>query len=407
MSNIWIEVLQSPDQSEIPTPDSSSYHWQAMFACQVGVMSHQNWTNLRWGFNAGALFEEAMERQRLFLESQHSFNTEMRVENPQIRAFAFRYINTNGGLLITLIGKVSAKTREQVELFANDYYHELKTTFPYDYSLSPATSRDEFLGITGSDLLLSGRQIYIAQIKRCETPIPLYEQIPFVQGLWQSNGRAHEQIWRSVNAAKSNILIDIVLRPTILNNNELENYSNLAAEISKYQPDDGSQKVFNAYAEWQDNFIKRRLIPWKKFYYLQFFVVSDHDIPENLIRSIGTVLTQGTSSSFIQGTSSTVPGYQAVKPPSRKEKEWGEKIYNMYLTSLGSQLPDARLSDVADLDEVFSVVRIPYSPPGSQLPDTRLSDVADLDEVLSGVRMPYSPPGSELLGFKYLPRKTE
>jgi hypothetical protein len=48
----------------------------------------------------------------------------------------------------------------------------LRSTFPYDYSLSPAKSRDEFLEITGSEVLLgSGGQMDIVQIKRCETLI--------------------------------------------------------------------------------------------------------------------------------------------------------------------------------------------------------------------------------------------
>jgi hypothetical protein len=89
----------------MPIPGLSDYQWQALFACQVGVPNHQSWTNLKWGFNAGALFEEAMERQKLFLESQHSFDPDLRFESPGARTVAFRYINKNNeGLLITLVG---------------------------------------------------------------------------------------------------------------------------------------------------------------------------------------------------------------------------------------------------------------------------------------------------------------
>lgn len=377
MNNIWVEVLQSPDQSDIPTPGASGYPWQAIFACQVGVLDHQRWANLRWGFNAGVLFEEALERQKLFLESQHSFDTELGLEYPAIRAIAFRYINTNDGLLITLIGKVSAKTKEQVEISAGDYYRELKSTFPYDYSLSPARSRNEFLTITGSELLLeSGDQMDIVQIKRCEMPIPVNRNLPYLQGLWQSSGRAHEQIWRSLNAAQGKMLVNIVLRPTVLYDNDLEIYSTLASEVAQYQFGDNSQKVFNVYKEWCENFIKRRLTPWKKFFYLQFHIASVANINENFIRSAGTVLSQNLQTQNPQAQ--TLHGYQVIRPPLKRKKEWGEKIYNMYLTSWRSQLSDPRLSEVADLEEVYSVVRIPYSPPGS-----------------------------ESLGFRYLPIKSE
>jgi hypothetical protein len=201
--------------------------------------------------------------------------------------------------------------------------------------------------------------------------MPLNNHLPYLQGLWQSGGRAHEQIWRSVIAAQNKILVNVMLRPTILYDNELEIYSNLASEIANYQSVDNNPKIFNAYKEWCENYIKRRLTPWKKFFYLQFHVASTGDISEDFIRSIGTVLTQNSAGQ-------TLPGYQAVRPSLRKRKEWGEKVYNMNITSLGSQLLVPRLSEVADLEEVFSAIRIPYSPPES-----------------------------DLLGIKYLPTKSE
>ncbi len=365
MENIWVEVLQSPDRSDIPTPGASGYHWQAMFACQVGVLDHQSWTGLRWGFNAGALFEEALDRQRLFLESQHSFDSNLGLEYPEIRVVAFRYITTSDGILVVLIGKVSAKTREQVEISANEYYHELKSTFPYDYSLSPVVSKKEFDEITGSGLLIgSDDRTDIVQVRRCEMPIPVDRNLPYLQGLWQSSGHAHEQIWRSLGSAQSKILVNITLRPTILYDADLAIYSNLFSEVAKYQPSEISQKTFSLYKEWYENFTTRRLTPWKKYYYLQIHIVSDVDINENFLRSVGTTLTQ--NSQALNAKPQTLHGYQIIRPPSKRKKDWGIKVYNLNLTSWGGQLANPRLSELADLEEVYSVVRIPYFPPGSE-----------------------------------------
>jgi hypothetical protein len=176
---------------------------------------------------------------------------------------------------------------------------------------------------------------------------------------------------RSVISAQQKVIVNITLRPTILYDNEYEIYSNLASELARYQSVDNSPKIFNAYKEWCENYIKRRLTPWKKFFYLQFHVASVGDISEDLLRSMGTVLTQNSAGQ-------TLPGYQVVRPPLKKKREWGEKVYNMHITSLGSQLLNPRLSEVADLEEVFSAMRIPYSPPES-----------------------------DLLGIKYLPVKSE
>ena len=365
MENIWIEVLQSPDQSDIPTPGASGYPWQAMFACQIGILDHQSWTGLRWGFNAGVLFEEALDRQRLFLESQHSFDSNLGVEYPEIRAIAFRYITTSDGILVVLIGKVSAKTKEQVEISANEYYHELKSTFPYDYSLSPVVSKNEFDEITGSELFTeSDDKTDIVQVRRCEMPIPVDRNLPYLQGLWQSSGRAHEQIWRSLGSAQSKILVNIVLRPTILYDNDLAIYSGLFSEITNYQPGEISQKTFALYKEWYENFTTRRLTPWKKYYYLQVHVVSNTSINENFLRNVGTTLTQNLQ--VQNAKTQTLHGYQIVRPSFKRKKDWGTKIYHLNLTSWGSQLANPRLSELADLEEVYSVVRIPYSPPGSE-----------------------------------------
>lgn len=365
MENIWIEVLQSPDQSDIPTPGASGYPWQAMFACQIGILDHQSWTSLRWGFNAGVLFEEALDRQKLFLESQHSFDSNLGVEYPEIRAIAFRYITTSDGILVVLIGKVSAKTKEQVEIFANEYYHELKSTFPYDYSLSPVVSKNEFEEITGSELFTeSDDKTDIVQVRRCEMPIPVDRNLPYLQGLWQSSGRAHEQIWRSLGSAQSKILVNIVLRPTILYDNDLEIYSGLFSEIANYQPGELSQKTFGLYKEWYENFTTRRLTPWKKYYYLQVHVVSSTSINENFLRTVGTSLTQNLQAQ--NAKTQALHGYQIIRPSFKRKMDWGTKIYNLNLTSWGSQLANPRLSELADLEEVYSVVRIPYSPPGSE-----------------------------------------
>lgn len=365
MKKVWIEVLQSSDQSDLPTPGASEYGWQALFACQLDVLDHESWKELRWGFNAGVLFDEALERQKLFLESQHSFDTYLGLEYPEIRAIAFRYITTSEGMLVVLIGKVSAKTRELAELTANEYYHELKSTFPYDYSLSPATSKDEFDSMTGSDLLgETSEKMDVVQIRRCEMPIPVNRNLPYLQGLWQSSGRAHEQIWRSLNSSQNKIIVNTILRPTVLYDADLEMYANNLAEIANYQPGESNRKIFDAYRDWYDNFTVRRLTPWKKFYYLQVHVISDVNLNEHFLRSVGTTLTQNlqVQNSKVQ----TLNGYQIIKPPLKKRREWSLKVHTLNLTSWGSQLAHPRLSEIADLEEVFAVIRIPYSPPGDE-----------------------------------------
>lgn len=56
----WLELIPPQGQEELSGPNFSDYLWQVLFAFQIEVPEHKAWTNLRWGFNAEALFGEAM-----------------------------------------------------------------------------------------------------------------------------------------------------------------------------------------------------------------------------------------------------------------------------------------------------------------------------------------------------------
>jgi hypothetical protein len=143
MTSPWLE-LENRQPLEVPAgPGYQDYIWQAQFACQVNVRSYHDWSRLKWGFNAAALFDEFIDRQKLFLESQYEVRHQLGSEAPNYRTLAFRFINLPGeGLLVAVLGKIHDKTREKARESALEYYNEVKSTFPYDYSLVPAQSRD-------------------------------------------------------------------------------------------------------------------------------------------------------------------------------------------------------------------------------------------------------------------------
>ncbi len=355
----WIRVEQYQDEEDQSGPDFSEYVWQALFACQVVISSHEEWAKLKWGFNAAALFDEALERQRLFLESQYVNRNEFRTEHPNHRTLAFRYINRPGeGLGLTIVGKIHARTKENAIENAAALYRGLKTTFPYDYTLTPARSEAEFLQMSGWDILdHNGDLCALAQIKRSEIPILAGQRSPFLQGFWQSNARAHEQIWRSLAASVNPLLMNIFLRSTILYPKELEKLSKIASDISEIEADP-------AMKSWNELYTKRRLTPYKKFFYLQIHLASTQKIDENLFQIVGTTLT-------LKDDKHPSPGYQVILSEPDEQVNWWKKIRNLDRIFSISQLPVPRLADVADLDEVFAAVRFPYSPPDVRFPDMK------------------------------------
>ena len=367
MTDPWIEVEQCYNQEFPAVPGSSEYLWQAIFACQVEIPSHQEWARLKWGFNVAALFEEFLERQKIFLESQHGFRRETGLESPDLRTLAFRFISRPGEeLLVTVLGKIQARSEAEARESGLSYCSEVKSTLPYDYTLVPAKSSEEYLRLSGMDILEeSSKQASFAQIKRIEFPLNPEHKSPFLQGLWQSRPHAHEQIWRSLASSSVPLLLNLSLRSTVLYEKEQERLLKSAAEIAR-QDASRNPKTLTALQDWNKKYIERHIAPWKKFFYLQIHLMSTGSINEHLLRAIGSSLT-------LSRENDPLPSYKFVLPKNEEIQAWKRKLKNLDPVFSGSYLPVPRLSEVADLEEVFAVMRLPYSPPDDGFPDVRFN----------------------------------
>lgn len=366
MTAPWIEIEENPNLDIPAGPGSSEYTWQGMFACQVEILPHQEWAKLKWGFNAAALFEEALERQKLFLESQYGVRQDAIVESPDSRTLAFRLIHRPGeGLSVAVLGKIHGRTKAEALESALSYHNELKSTFPYDYTLVPALSRPEFLQVCGIDLLDgTGGQIDLAQIKRLELSMFPEHNSPVLQGVWRSGPRSHEPIWRSLAASSVPLLLNMSLRCTVLYDNERERLFEIGAEVASIRDVSGAQNTIPALQSWNKNYLERRLAPWKKLFYLQIHLASTRKLSEHMVRTIGTSLTLGDEDT-------SLPGYKIIYPRPQETQAWQKKLKGLNLILSGSLLPIPRLSEMADLEEVFAVMRLPYSPPENGFPDIR------------------------------------
>ena len=376
MTQPWIDLRQYQDQEGPTGPGFSDYKWQAMFAYQVGILTHQEWVKLKWGFNALALFDEAMERQRLFLESQHMIWSDLGNEMPDHRTLALRFIQRPGeNLLIAILGKIHAKTNKEAQEKALAFFHELQSTFPYDYTLVSATNQAEFIRISGEDILDAKADAEsLAQVKRAEIPIHLARNSPALQGLWQSGSHAHEQIWRALAASDTPLLLNISLRGTILYGKERERLLQCAEEIASVSSEGShNPKTLSTLKQWNKTYAERRLNLWEKFFYLQVHLVSTEKVDESISRIVGASLT-------LSKDGHSLPGYQVISPKFGEDVSWRKKLKNLDVIFSGSILPVPRLSEVADLEEMFSVLRIPYSPPENGFPNMNFAATSSTQE---------------------------
>ncbi|HJS17734.1 MAG TPA: hypothetical protein VJ785_03235 [Anaerolineales bacterium] len=286
------------------------------------------------------------------------------MEPADSRTLAFRFINRPGeGLMVAILGKIHARTKENAQESGLSFYNELKSTFPYDYILVPALSRQDFLKLSGKDILdEKDDQADIVQIKRLEIPIITGRDSPFLQGVWRSGPRSHEQIWRLLAASSFPLLLNVSLRCTVLYEGERERLLKSAEEISGIQDQKLNEQTLSLLKQWNKGYTERRLVPWKKFFYLQIHMASTRKLSENPSRIIGTSIA-------LSSNGESHPGYQVISPRNEEKQAWLKKLGHLDLIFSGSYLPVSRLSEIADLEEVFAVMRLPYSPPEKGLTD--------------------------------------
>jgi len=317
--------------------------WQAVFAFQVFHRPADEWMKMRWGFNAGALLEEALDRYKLFIESQTLSEVEFLTGLTQNNTLVLRGIHSpESGLKMVLLGKSCAASKEQAQQAAQQYAREVFSTFPHDFLLAPAKTEDTYYQVSGEHLL--GRNLNVAQIQRGILPIATKHGPRSLMGVWQTSPRSNEQIWRALSAMPQPALFNILIQPSVLYAAEKHALLDIKNSIQNSE----QNEALAAYLPWMENYMKRRLGIWKRFFIVQVHLVVDGS-PTNLIRSIGSALTRDSNELAL-------PGYQTRLPNSANEsRQWRENIRSLELTE-----SSLHLDDIADLDEVFSIFRFPY-----------------------------------------------
>lgn len=347
MNHPFLKIRQTP------------YGWQAGFAFQVFHRPPEEWSKMKWGFNAGVLLEEALDRYKLFVESQAAQEEEFFMGAAPDAALALRGIHVpEEGLTMTLLGRHSAPEKEQAGENARRYALQVFASFPYDFILFPAETEDAYNRLAGEALLrLFSRA---AQIQRARVPLQEEYHPPWLPGLWQTTSRSNEQIWRALSAMPQPALFNVLVKPCVLYPQEKREFQKIKESLSAQ-----GDETLAARLDWAKNYIKRRQAVWKKFFLAQVHLAADEGL-ESLVRSVGAAITRNTGEL-------SLPGYQPRYSESSEEtRDWLENIRLLELTE-----SPARLDDLADVDEVFSIFRFPYRPEAG-LPGANFQPLPDL-----------------------------
>ena len=328
-----------------PAPIKTSEGWQVIFAFEVLYRPSEEWIEMRWGFSPQFLLEEALDRQRLFIESQ-SIPREMFLASDGLRhTLAIRGVNTsNNKVQIALLGKVVSPNPDRIEIEARSYARMLHSIFPHDFVLIPAASQEDHDRLLMNDFF--EKEPDILSIQRSFAAVPLDHGSAQVAGFWQSATRSNEQIWRALAGNSQQTVFNIAIQPTMLYEGERNLLEKL---LTDHKADESNINAPSS--DWIHACAKRRLNEWGKIFLMQIHILADGEVDQNLVRSIGSALSRDTN-----GQPSL--GFRVENPNSTEEKIiWQKQVGNLDIIPTFS-----RIDDIADLDEVCSVFQFPYRP---------------------------------------------
>ncbi|MDX9992853.1 MAG: hypothetical protein RBS68_12510 [Anaerolineales bacterium] len=286
---------------------------------------------------------------KFFVEGRSVFDMETGSEPADCRTISLRCFSNPGQVLhLSLLGKVCALTEEQARQDALNYARELESSFPLDFVLLPLESRDDFLEATGSHFL-SDQQAVVSQIWRGKVDLPLEGGVRPLIGFWQTSLRAPEQVWRALACLPDGGILNITLQPTLLGDGDRKFLETIRSKLNSGENKSLHISVLQTHLTWAEAYFKRRLTPFKKFFHLQVSVIVKDQVDNGLARSIGAAFTR-------DAPDQSLAGYQIVNPESSAQSRvWQEKILHLELIP-----PPFRLGDLADVEEVYSVFRLPY-----------------------------------------------
>ena len=362
---IYIETCPAQDEPVEPEAGEcirpSGTGWHAQFALAIKIRKFDELVKRKWGFDFSALLNEVLDRQRLFIESQH-FPGEPRVQPPENRTLSLRFIHDAIGRRIRpyLIIKVQAGDREAALELASETWQEMTSIFPYDYILEPVPDRAAFLKASGWDWICESNDTdSFLEIDRYEGVMSTGQEMLYLLGSWKESMIGNEQIWRTLAGANQLILINILLRPVVLYDYEVAILKSIADHAETLD----KETVHPAYLPYIDCAVenyRRMAANLRHPYLIRIHLASAQAIPDYVPRTIGHALTHTDKPGV------DTPDYQVVSPSSAEElSAWKQLLLWLEpeaFSPIGYDARFSRLRNLVDAQEAVSLFRLPFPP---------------------------------------------
>jgi len=268
-------------------------------------------------------------------------------------------------LRLYLVVKCSHDDVHEAHDLAEQSWHEILSTFPYEYALHPL-GKEQLDRVLQQNISSEAKEPYIRILYPwTQTYIGPKENnqsdMLWLCSAWASSDSSMEMIWRTLYASTSPITLEVYLQPSILLKQERGFLSNLIDYLKKTSEQETGHAKVEAKL-WHD-FISQRIISLTQPYLMQVRLFSPDRIPFYIPRVVGTAL------SHADDTNNEINGYQVGKPGTSLEKirDWREKIVDLDIINTHS----SRLPYLVTSKEASGVFRLPYIPK-DDLPDLKI-----------------------------------
>jgi len=315
-------------QGDIPPDQRSEPQGWAIFGMRALLRPYNDLVALNWSWN----FKDYLtgghpDRLGQWYSGLHDM---MPYREYHERTFCIRYIQKGTGeplknmVLTRVVGEPGA-----ILDVAKQSWHEVSSGFPYDYILEPIGSEQELLEETGQAWVeKETRNVSISILQpaigilnsfsgSASNPIP-------VLGKWSATTTSSENTWRALHNYPHPVLMDILLRPTVLRNDELVALDSILIQLERLVENE-DHPVVKIQAQQYLAALSRRVQNLIPSFVMQVRLASPQIIYPYLLRIVGTALTYQS----IASQNEPFQGYQAKIADQSQTADWAHKIASL------------------------------------------------------------------------------
>ncbi len=325
-------------EGKISPHSIEEYTTSAILGAEVKLRPFQELSQHNWDWNAKGLLQNNIERTGLLFAS---LNDGLDTHKEYLeRCFSVRFVQNQPGapLKMVMLTRITADS-QSINNAVENCWHELLSLHHYDYTFSPISSEEDMLEKPGQSWLsdqskpVSVSILYPAVGFLNESGKDFNHSLP-IMGKWSPTLTSLENAWRALNNYPYPVMMDVLLKATLLRPDELIAYDNLLDDLNNIADGSGSVATRVQAGQWLE-MMKYRMSKFASVYMMQVRLATAGDMLSYLPRVIGSALTyQSTLEQNIP-----FQGFNVISRRGVNASDWAQRIAELEFIDLDVALP--------------------------------------------------------------------